>query len=70
MSVYIHVPFGHAIFFKKNFGTSNVISDQASMYMCSLVGIFSSRHFSVKQLTFEIYIICVILFLSQFYLGF
>ena len=27
------------------------------MYMCSLVGVFCSRHFSVKQLTFEIYII-------------
>ena len=57
MSMYIHVPFGHAVFFKKHFGTSSVISDQASMYMCSLVGIFCSRHFSVKQLTFEIYII-------------
>ena len=27
------------------------------MYMCSLVGVFCSRHFSVKQLTFEIDII-------------
>ena len=55
--MYIHVPFGHAVFFsKKYFGTSSVISDQASMYMCSLVGVFCSGHFSVKQLTFEIYI--------------
>ena len=27
------------------------------MYMCSLVGVFCRRLFSVKQLTFEIYII-------------
>ena len=53
----IHVPFGHAVFIKKHFGTSSVISDQASMYMYSLVSIFCSRLFSVKQLTFEIYII-------------
>ena len=57
ISVYIHVPLGHAVFFKKHFGTSSVISDQASMYMCSLVGVFCSRYFSVKQLTFEICII-------------
>ena len=59
--MYIHVPFGHAVFFKKHFGTSSIISDQASMYMCSLVSFFFSSHlFSVKQLTFEIYIIlCV-----------
>ena len=43
--------------FKKRFGTSRVISDQASMYMCSLVSVFCSRLFSVNQLTFEIYII-------------
>ena len=55
--IYIHVPFGHAVFFKKHFGTSSVISDQASMYVCSMVGVLCSRHFSVKQLTFEIYII-------------
>ena len=42
---------------KKRFGTSSVISDQASMYMCSLVSVFCSRLFSVNQLTFEIYII-------------
>ena len=52
--MYIHVPFGHAVLFKKHFGTSSVTSDQASMYMRSLVGVFCSRHFSVKQLTFEI----------------
>ena len=51
------MPFGHAVFFKKHFGTSSVISDQASMYMCSLVGVLCSRHFSVEQLTFEIDII-------------
>ena len=55
--MYIHVPFGHAVFFKKDLGTSSVISDQASMYICSLVSVFCSRQFSVKQLTFEIYII-------------
>ena len=43
--------------FKNRFGTSSVISDQASMYMCSLVSVFCSRLFSVNQLTFEIYII-------------
>ena len=43
--------------FKKRFGTSSVISDQDSMYMCSLVSVFCSRLFSVNQLTFEIYII-------------
>ena len=58
INVYIQVPFGRAVFFKKHFGTSSVISDQASMYMCSLVGVFCSRHFSVKQLTFEIIILC------------
>ena len=44
-------------FSKKHFGTSSVISDQASMCMCSLVSVFCSHHCSVKQLTFEIYII-------------
>ena len=53
------MPFGHAVFFKKHFGTSSVISDQSSMYMCSLVGVFCTRHFSVKQLTSVIYIFCV-----------
>ena len=43
--------------FKKRFGTSSVISDQASMYMCGLVSVFCSRLFSVNQLTYEIYII-------------
>ena len=43
--------------FIKHFGTSSVISDQTSMYMCSLVIVFCCRHISVKQLTFEIYII-------------
>ena len=43
--------------FKRRFGTSSVISDQASIYMCSLVSVFCSRLFSVNQLTFEIYII-------------
>ena len=43
--------------FKKSFGTTSVISDQASMYMCSLVSVFCSRLFSVNQLTFEIYTI-------------
>ena len=43
--------------FKKRFGTSSVISDQASMYMCRLVSVFCSHLFSVNQLTFEIYII-------------
>ena len=54
--MYIHVTFGHDVFIKKHFGTSSVISDQASMYMCSLVNVFYSRLFSVKQLTFEMYI--------------
>ena len=40
-----------------SFGTSSVISDMASMYMCSLVSVICSHHFSVKQLAFEIYII-------------
>ena len=45
---------------------SVVISDQASMYTCSLVSVFCSRHFSVKQLKFEIY-----LFMCQYsYLSF
>ena len=43
--------------YQKHFGTSSVISDQASMYMCSLVSDFCSRLFSLKQLTFESYII-------------
>ena len=47
--MYIHVPFGHVVFFKKYLGTSSVISDQGSMYMW--VNVFCSRHFSVKQLT-------------------
>ena len=57
ISVYIHVPFRHAVFFKKQIGTSSVISDQALMYMCSQVSFFCSHLFSVKQLTFEIDII-------------
>ena len=28
--------------FKKHFGTSSVISDQASIYMCSLIGVSSA----------------------------
>ena len=44
--------------FKKRFGTSSVISDQASMYMCSLVSVFCSRLFSVNQLTFVYIILC------------
>ena len=67
--MYIHVLFGHAVFFKKPFGTSSVISDQASMCMCSLVGVFCSRHFSVKQLAFEIYIILCQYFYHSFILG-
>ena len=60
--MFIHVPLGYDVFFKKHFGTSSV-TYQASMYMCSLVGVFCSRHFSMKSLTFEIYIIlCNILF--------
>ena len=55
--IHIHVPFDHAVFFIKHFGTSSVISDQASIYVCSMVGVLCSRHFSVKQLRFEIYII-------------
>ena len=39
--------------FKKRFGTSSVIYDQASMYMCSLVSVFCSRLFSVNQLTLK-----------------
>ena len=46
-------------FYKKDFGTRSVISDQASMYMCSLVSVFCSHHFSVKQLTFEFTSLCV-----------
>ena len=46
ISVYIHVPFGHAVFYKNHFGTRSVISDQASMYMCSLVSVFCSHHSS------------------------
>ena len=57
ISMYTHVPFGHAVFIKNHFGTSRVISDLASMYMCSLVSVFGSRLISVKQLTFEIHII-------------
>ena len=57
ISVYIHMPFGHAVFIQKHLGTSSVIFDQASMYMCSLVSVFCSRLFYVNQLIFEIYII-------------
>ena len=57
ISVYIHVPFDHAVFIKYHGGTSSVSSDQASIYMCSLVSVFCSRHFSVKQLKLEVDII-------------
>ena len=40
---------------KYSFGTSSIISDQASMYTCSLVSVVCSRQFSVKQLKFDIY---------------
>ena len=56
--------------FKKHFETSSVISDQASKYMCSLVGVFCSRHSSVKQLTLEIYIILCQYFYHSFIKGF
>ena len=36
---------GHAVFIKKHFGTSSVISGQAAMYMCSLVSVFCGRLF-------------------------
>ena len=39
------------------------------MYMCSLVGVFCSRHFYVKQLTFEIYIILCQYCYHSFILG-
>ena len=42
---------------KKPFGTSSIISDQASMYMCSLVSVVCSRQFSVVLL---LWITCVI----------
>ena len=45
ISMYIHVPFGHAVFIKNHFGTSSVISDQASMYMCSLVSVSAVASF-------------------------
>ena len=53
ISMHIHVPFGHAVIIKKRFGTISVISGQASMYMCSLVSVFCSRLFSVKQLNLK-----------------
>ena len=56
------MPFGHAVF-QKAFRDKQY-TDQASMYMCSLVGVFCSRHFSVKQLTFEIYIILCQIFIT------
>ena len=43
--------------YQKHFGTSSVISDVASMYMCSLVSVYCCHLSSVKQLTFEIHII-------------
>ena len=49
--IYIHVPFDRAVV------TSSVISEQAAMCIYSLVSDFCFRHFSVKQLKFEIYII-------------
>ena len=55
--------------FKKRFGTSSVISGQASLYKCSLVSVFCSRLFSVKQLTFEIYIILCQYYDHSFILG-
>ena len=60
--MYIHVRFGHAVF-QKAFRDEQY-TDQASMYMCSQVGVFCSRHFSVKQLTFEIYIILCQIFIT------
>ena len=36
------------------------------MYTCSLVSVFCSRQFSVKQLKFEIYIICVNILITVF----
>ena len=43
--------------YQKHFWASSVISDHVPMYMCSLVSVFCLRLVSVKQLTFEIYII-------------
>ena len=55
--------------FQKHFWASSVISGQASMYMCSLVSVFCRRLFSVKQLTFEIYIILCQYSSHSFILG-
>ena len=46
---------------------SSVISDQASMYTCSLVSVYCSRQFSVKQLKFEIYIILCQYYITVFF---
>ena len=37
------------------------------MYACSLVSVFCRCKFSVKQLKFEIYIICVNIFITVFF---
>ena len=50
--IHSHVPSNHAVF-----RTSSVISDQTSMYMCSIISVFCSRHSSVQHLKFEIYTI-------------
>ena len=65
---YIHVRFGHAVFIKKHFGTSSVISDQAALYMCSLLSVICG-HLFCETVTFEIYIILCQYSFHSFILG-
>ena len=45
ISVYINVPFDHTVFIQEYFGPSDVIYDQAAMYMYSQVKVFFSHYF-------------------------
>ena len=67
--MYIQVRFGRAVFIKKHFGTSSVISDQAAMYICSLVSVFCCRQFSVKQLNLKFTSFYVNIFNTVFLRG-
>ena len=69
ISKYMHVSFDHADIIKYLFGTISVISDQWSVYSRSLVSVFCSSQFPVKQLKFEMYIILCQYSYDRFILG-
>ena len=64
ISVYIHVPFDHAVFFKTHFGASSIFLTRLKCTCAAWSDFSVVATFFVKQLTFEI---CILL--SKFIKG-